>query len=143
MIVNTHEMNVLNLLTVRKSRASVAAIGHQYILADQMPQVQIKGIEALAGMVCDWSVAILEECISDPLKNYVVRRRALNCIESLLKTAVRRGYDRIGYAAIGRLAQTAMDTNGSNGQSCPALEGLCDHLSQAIADGHFGALPDF
>ena len=67
---------ILDALRNRPSRASAAAIGHHFVLNGAPPTLSIAGINALGEMMCDWSVAILEETINDPTRTYEVRRYA-------------------------------------------------------------------
>ena len=66
-------MPMLAALASRPSRASAAAIGHQFILNGEAPALRMRGLDVLGNMVCDWSVAILEQAIEDPSCGFLVR----------------------------------------------------------------------
>lgn len=140
------DMTVLYSLAARPSRSSAAAIGHQYVLNNCPPQVQIKGLSALSRMICDWSVAILEEFITDPLRNYLARQYAVRLAGHVLGKAVQRGYSEIDQKAVQELVGMgirALQPNERGDGENPAAEILCSHLSQAIEKGCFGLVPDF
>jgi hypothetical protein len=88
------QMTILHSLENRRSCSSAAAIGHEFILNGCPAHVQMRGIDALVRMPCDWGIAILEEAIDDPLRNYFVRQHAVRCVGDLLMQAVDRGYPR-------------------------------------------------
>jgi hypothetical protein len=101
----------------------------------------------LCEMICDWSVAILEEAINDPTRCYDVRQYAITKLGELLIEAVERGYSRITRQECFQLVSEAK-ARLKAGKDDPcfedqAVEDLCGHLSQAIADNFFGELPDF
>ena len=99
-------------------------------------------------MVCDWSVAILEEAINDPSRGYPVRKYALDKLRQLVELAIDRGYAGLSKGTCRRLARQGLlemrshVREGTSGD-IRAVEDLCDHLSQAVADGVFPELPDF
>lgn len=137
---------ILDVLASRPSRASAAAIGIHYVLNGVPPALRVRGVDALSKMVCDWSVAILEEAITEPNRGYLVRRHALMKLRQLVETAIARGYAGISRRDCARLASECLAILGQDGGSNrakQALEDLCNHLSQAVADGHFGRLADF
>src|SRR5512146_2131814 len=139
---------VFHSLLRSPSRASAAAIGQQYVLRGASPALRMLGIDALAQMPCDWSVAILEQAIYDPSRGYNVRRHAIHKLRDLLSTAICDGYAPVSADRCQQWAQAAgrelmrQCIQGGMGEN-PAIEELCSHLSQAIADGHLGHLPDF
>jgi hypothetical protein len=140
--------SVLSRLRHQPSRASVAAIGHHFVLNGAPPRLRICGIDAVCDMVCDWSVAILEEAIEDPGRGRLVRRYALEKLSELVKRAVERGYGGTTPAECDRLADAARtglfpEAEARDRVEVPAVEDLCNHLSQAVADGVFGQMPDF
>ncbi len=148
MSVIAMQMSILHSLVRRPSRASVAAIGHECVLNGSPPVVRIRGLEALSSMVCDWSVAILEEAINDPRRGYVVRRYAIGRLCLLVKRAVRLGYAGITMQTCHQLENEALlairQTADQAGRcEIESVEALCNHLSQAVADGIFPELPDF
>jgi hypothetical protein len=112
--------------------------------------MQIQAVSALAEMVCDWSVAILEQAVSGTGHRYLVRRYALGRICELLRRAIRRGYSPISRTEVSHLECQVVHalegpptTNKLAGVKIGALDDLCNHLSRAIADGLFEELPDF
>lgn len=139
---------ILGELSRRPSRASAAAIGHNFILSGASPGLRIEGIKALGQMVCDWSVAILELTICDPSRGLRTRLRAEEELGNLLKAAIARGYSRLKSDECSRLAEAARGRVLAAGQNDsleddPLVENLCSHVSQAVAEGCFGSLPDF
>jgi hypothetical protein len=141
-------MPILDSLRHRPSRASAAAIGHGFVLNGAPPAVGMLGVDALCEMICDWSVAILEEAINDPSRNYGVRRHALERLCQLVMVSIDRGYTGIAKVTCSRLAHEAeaelkVRKGQTDFQEIQAVEDLCGHLSQAVADGVFGELPDF
>jgi len=141
-------MDVLEALMGRPSRSSAAAIGRQFVLSSSPPEARIRGLNALSGMVCDWSVAILEEAINDPSRGYLVRRYALTRLCGLVRKAIDQGYtglirsecDQLEFRAV--MALSAEDGETGRNENLPA-EDLCCHLAEAVAAGLFGELPDF
>lgn len=136
-------IEILSSLESRRSRASAAAIGHRYALSNVPPAVQIRAIAALREMVCDWSVAILEQLVENAEANPMVRLRALRTMADLLLIAVDRGYREISRAGVAeklRQAGTNLDTST---EECPATTDLACHLAAAIENGFFESLPDF
>jgi hypothetical protein len=139
---------ILGELSRRPSRASAAAIGHRFILNGASPALRIAGIRALGPMVCDWSVAILEMAICDPARGLKTRLCAVRELGSLLKEAISRGYCRLTWQGCSHLVEAACREVDTAGESVslednPVVEELCGHVSQAVADGYFGTLPDF
>jgi hypothetical protein len=139
---------VLHSLLRSPSRASAAAIGQRYVLSGPSPALQLLGIDALAQMPCDWAIAILEEAACDPSQAYDVRHQAIVKLQDLLNTAVRGGYPAVTPGQCHRWAGAAdRELNRPQIQEGPdenpAVEELCSHLSQAVADGYLGRLPDF
>jgi len=98
-------------------------------------------------MPCDWAVALLEEAVCDAGLGYDVRRHAIRKLQELLRTAVHKGYEGVSPVMCERWARTAdRDLTRQcieGGDEGPAVEALCSHLSQAVADGYLGSLPDF
>ena len=132
----------------RESRAAAAAIGHGLVLGGATPAMQIQGLRALATMVCDWVVVILEETITDPVYKSHVRRFALTELRALVQKAVRRGYRGITHFECFLLEMEARDQLGQQqskveAAEIPALDTLASHLSEAVTDGLFGELPDY
>jgi len=146
--ISTAPLQVLNALAGRPSRASAAAIGHHYVMNGVPPGLRIRGLSALADMVCDWTAVILEQVITDPGRGYLVQHHALSLLEDLVERAIDRGYRRLGLQGCGRLARAAeaelkgQFAAGADAQM-QAVEDLCGHLAQAVADGLFGQIPDF
>ena len=146
-LVGMHE-SVLHSLFSRPSRASAAAIGHQFILGDAPPALCVRGLDALSHMVCDWSVAILEEVVGDPGRPFLVRLRTVRAMRDLLSTAIDRGYQGITSEECCQLASEA-EAELKNRQAeasaseMQAVEDLASHLSEAVAEGFFEELPDF
>jgi len=136
---------VLHSLTSHRSRASAVAVGHHFVLNGVPPVVQMKGIEALSNMVCDWAVAILEEFITDPLRNYLVRKQATRQVSDLVIKAIERGYRGISRDGADQLTAQALEALSQEGTANreEAVERLCGHLSRAVEEGCFGSLPDF
>ena len=148
MIPQPIQMSVLDSLVRRPSRASAAAIGHEFVLNGAQPNLRHLGLDALDKMVCDWSVAILEETIDEPTRGFHLRQHAVTKLRDLVKVAIDRGYSAINSTAchqLARAAQAELRSQVVKGQvwEIRAVEDLCDHLSQAVADGFFGELPDF
>ncbi len=142
------DRSVLDALKNQPSRASAAAIGQNFVLNGAPPSAGILGLDILADMMCDWSVAILEEAIADPTRSSRVRRHAITKLREALTKAIRRGYPAISEACCWSLASQAMlALQEQNRQGCPdqlpGVEDLCDHLSQAVEQGYFASLPDF
>lgn len=139
---------VLLALARRPSRSSAATIGHEFVLNGVPPALQIRGLNALAEMTCDWTVAILEEAINSPTRTCFVRHYALSMLGALLQRAIDEGYRRIGRDECRQLVRSAgvelgvRCAEGAPGEIAP-VEELCNHLSQAVADGFFAELPDF
>ena len=139
---------ILDALRNLPSRASAAAIGHHFVLNGGPPTLRIAGIDALAEMICDWSVAILEEAINDSTRADKVRSYALATVGKLLSTAIARGYGAVTKEECHQWMEEAQaEMTAHNGKSHPLEFGpvveLCSHLSQAVADGLYGQLPDF
>lgn len=139
---------VLRSLASRRSRSSAAAIGHNFILNGAPLPVALQAIDVLSTMVCDWTVAILDEAVSRPQANRLVRSRALTVLGKLAEEAVDRGYPRLTRAdcrKLARVAQKAVNRNEGRmaRNEIPAVEDLCDHLGEAVAEGIFPRLPDF
>jgi hypothetical protein len=109
--------------------------------------LQLQGIDALARMVCDWGVAILDEAIHDPSRVHLVRRHALRQIGNLVAEAIRRGYRGIDGRTLVVLQDEAhrrlMQVDGGMDREEPAATDLCNHLSRAIEEGYFGQLQEF
>ncbi len=148
MYPKTMKQDILHALTRRPSRSSAAALGHKFILNGAPPRLQLLGLEALADMTCDWSVAILEEAINDRTRRRQIRERALELVVGLLRIAVERGYRRIEEREIANLAELAgirllERCRRRVGGEDAAVELLCSHLSEAVEEGRFGRLPDF
>jgi hypothetical protein len=142
------QVSILESLLRSPSRASAAAIGCHYVLNGVPPGLQLMGVNALARMPCDWAVAILEEAINDPTREYHVRRHAIRELGDLLCTAIGHGYANITRRQCSRLARAAdreLTRQCAQGQNreIRAVEELCSHLSQALADGCLGQVPDF
>jgi len=148
MATSTAPLQVLNSLVGRPSRASAAAIGHHYVMNGVPPGLRIRGLSALADMVCDWTTVILEEVITDPSRGYLVQQYAFGLLENLVKRAIDQGYRRLSPLECARLVAQARAglkrqfTAGDSGES-EAVEDLCNHLAQAVADDVFGQMPDF
>jgi hypothetical protein len=140
-----NQMTILSSLESRCSRASAAAIGHQFVLSGNPPQVQVRGIDALAAMPCDWSIGILEEVVNDPLRNCLVRQYTIRHLAKSLNQAVDRGYGRICRAGVNRLADLAVSASFAPGgcQENRPAEDLCSHLLEAVNAGFLGQIPDF
>jgi hypothetical protein len=139
---------IINSLAGRPSRASAAAIGHEFVLNGAPPRLAVRGLDALSEMVCDWTVAILEEAVNDPTRAFLIRRQALLKLRDLLAGAVDRGYPHLDRSACHHLAREAMhelDDARDSDRECEgrAIEDLADHLSQAVDEGYFKELPDF
>lgn len=139
---------IINSLVHRPSRASAAAIGHTYVLSDAPPALRVRALYAVSKIVCDWTVAILEEAINEPQKGYLARRCALDQLIDLVEQAIDRGYQGLGNAACAQLAQEAQSclksqANTGEHYEIGAVEDLCDHLGTAIERGVFPAVPDF
>jgi hypothetical protein len=139
---------VFDAMKNRPSRASVAAIGQRCVLDGAAPAAAALGLDALSKMMCDWSVGILEEAINGPNCAYCVRRLATSTLGELVLKAIRHGYRGISEPRCRSLiaqAQAVLSVQESEGAvgRIPAVGYLCDHLKQAVADGVFGALPDF
>ena len=139
---------VLEALARRPSRSSATAIGHRYLLDGTTPELRIEAINALSRMVCDWSIAILEEAICDPTRGFLCRRYALARICGLLEQAIAEGYDRVTRAECRHLRRHAAaaieaSTKLEEPVEIDAVEILCSHLCQAIADGVLKETPDF
>ncbi|HOW74083.1 MAG TPA: hypothetical protein PKY77_26050 [Phycisphaerae bacterium] len=139
---------VLSTLAMKPSRASAAAIGHHYVLEDAPSALRLHGVDLLCGMVCDWSVALLDELINSPHADFALRQYALHRLHELLKVAMNRGYEHLSPPECRRLMTRARreiqrycraDGHGEMW----AVDELCSHLAQAVADGLFGELPDF
>jgi hypothetical protein len=117
-------------------------------LNDVSPELNIRGLNALGDMACDWTVALLEEAINDPSRGYSVRRHAIAKLGELLKRAIDQGYTKATKGRcrllVGR-AHVALKIQSNRGICHPIqeVEDLCDHLGQAVADGFLGQLPDF
>ncbi len=140
------QISILASLEKRRSRSSAAAIGHEFVLNGCPPQVQMRGIDALVRMPCDWGVAIFEEVIDDPLRNYFVRQCAIRRAGDLLMQAVDRGYARINRTGVKRLIDlglTALLESGKGYRDNHPAHDLCGHLSEAVEAGCFDPLPDF
>jgi hypothetical protein len=130
------------------SRASVAALGHAYVLNGAPPALSLMAIDAITRMICDWTVVILEETVNDRSLHKNVRRYALNMLGALLSRAVSNGYHGLARFESRRLLLEArqvfeeqLATTGS--PEIQPVEELCNHLSQAVSNGVFGELPDF
>lgn len=144
----TFQGTVLLALARRPSRSSAATIGHEFVLNGVPPALQIRGLNALADMTCDWTVAILEEAINSPTRTCFVRHYALSLLGALLQRAIDQGYRRIGRDECRQLLRAA---GAELGARCAAassdeiapVEELCNHLSEAVAEGCFEELPDF
>jgi hypothetical protein len=139
---------VLRSLASRRSRSSAAAIGHNFILSGAPLPVALQAIDVLSTMVCDWTVAILDQAISQTEGSRVVRRHALTVLGKLAEEAVDRGYPRLARADCRKLTRRAqMELNRDEGgvaqDEIPAVENLCDCLGEAVSDGFFPRLPDF
>ncbi|HOW69711.1 MAG TPA: hypothetical protein PKY77_03845 [Phycisphaerae bacterium] len=148
MVASASAEVVLSTLAMKPSRASAAAIGHHYVLDGAPSAIRLRGVDLLCGMVCDWSVALLDELISSPHADYVLRQYALHRVHGLLRVAMSRGYANLGPPECRRLMTRARRELqhycirvGQPGM--PAVDALCSHLGQAVADGLFGDLPDF
>jgi hypothetical protein len=147
-MANSGRVSVLQSLLRSPSRASAAAIGQNYVLNGVSPPLRMLGVDALAQMPCDWVVAILEEVILDPARGYDVRRHAILTLGDLLRTAIRKGYEGVNLDQCERWTRAAdrgltrQCVRGAPGE-IPAIEDLCGHLGQAVADGYLGQLPDF
>ena len=77
-------LRILDSLTRRPSRASVAAIGHHFVMNGVSTELHIRGLNALGDMICDWTVALLEEGINSPRAGYSVQRHAAAKLGELL-----------------------------------------------------------
>ena len=148
MSTSTVPLQVLDSLAGRPSRASVAAIGHHYVINGVPPSLRIRGLSALANMVCDWTTVILEEVITNPGRGYLVQQYALSLLADLVKRAIDQGYRRLSGGECGRLVAEARAELKCRFRSrtcgeIAAVEDLCNHLAQAVADGFFGQMPDF
>ena len=103
MTMLTMPIPILDSLARRPSRASAAAIGNQFILDGPTPASQMRGLDALCDMACDWSVAILEETINDRALVYPVRKYALAKLQELTERAIDGGYSGLSKKGCHRL----------------------------------------
>ena len=136
---------ILQNLRARPSVASAIAIGHFHVLNGAPISIALEGLDAMAEMPCDWTVAILERVMRDPTRRPVVRRRAVSKVRSLLFEAVNRGYSRVSRGQIRDMARDAcraVEVNGSDEEDVPVIDDLCSHLDQAIVDGLFDTIPN-
>ena len=141
-------LSVLDALTCRPSRASAAAIGQRFVLNRASPALAVRGLDALGDMLCEWTVAILDQAIHDSSRLPMVRQHALAKLCVLLNAALQRGYtklDRQGFFRLMGEAQRSVEDGKRNvdAETIPAVEELCNHLSEAVSDGVFGQLPDY
>lgn len=139
---------VLSALTRRPSKASAAAIGINFVLNGAPPALRLRGIDALARMMCNWSVAILEETITDHSRPCLLRTYALERLGGALNDAIHRGYPRLSETDKLRLlneARQALATirDVTADDEIPAVTEMCNHLDEATRLGLFGELPDF
>ena len=140
--------SVFQRLARKSSRASAAAIGHRFVLNGAPAGLRLRGIDALCQMMGDWSVAILEMTVHDPTRGYSVRRHAVACLCDMVTIAIGQGYTRLTLLDCRSLgSQAQADLLGITHTSLPgeisAAVKLCNHLSQAVAEGHFPELADF
>ena len=142
--------SVLCSLISHPSRASAAAIGHQFVLNGAPPALCLQGVEALSRMPCDWGVVILEQAVEDPSRPHSVRIQALKKLYALMRSAIARGYSYLTMPDARRLvAEVEEHLRSQRGgqeeapNEIPALEELASHLCEAVAAGMFGELPDF
>ncbi len=141
-------LGVLDALMRRPSRASAASIGQHFILNGAPPALRVRGLDAIGKMPCDWTVAILEMAINERRLGHLVRRNAINKLQELLLQAIDLGYCAVTQDECRQLTEAAQeilkaqDRIGEQGE-IGAVEDLCGHLSQAVADGAFEQLPDF
>lgn len=147
MSIEPMHASILHSLTQRPSRSSAAAIGVKFVLNGQPAALRMRGIDALAHMVCDWSAAIFDEAIHDPSRGYLVRRHALKRLTELLSDAVQRGYHGLDARKLESLEERAREwllcsRSGIDREGVATTE-LCNHLSQAVEQGFFGSLQDF
>ncbi|MBP7935850.1 MAG: hypothetical protein KA354_14485 [Phycisphaerae bacterium] len=139
---------VLSTLAMKPSRASAAAIGHHYVLDNAPSRLRLRGVDLLCRMVCDWSVALLDELINSSHVDFALRQYALHRVHELLKVAMGREYEHLSPPECRRLmtrARCELQSHCSRrlGGEMSAVDELCSHLAQAVADGLFGELPDF
>jgi len=132
----------------RPSRASVAAIGINYVLNSAPPALRMLGLDAVASMACDWSVAILEQAVTAQRAGPRVRRHALLKLRELLEEAMAHGYRHLSPQALESLMARAQPIlNGDvplrQTTAAQAVEDICNHASQAVEQGCFGRLSDF
>ena len=132
----------------KRCRGTVAGIGHRFILNGSPPRLAIQGIDVIGGMMCDWTVAILEEAIDTPGRHPQVRFHALEKLAEILLHAIQRGYSRVTPKGVRQLASESKKAledrlKGTHQGDIQAVEDLCNHLSEAIDDGVFVPLPDF
>ena len=148
MTCSTMPLLILDSLRSRPSRASAAAIGHRFVLNGAPRALNLLGIDALAEMICDWSVALLEEAVNDPSRAFGTRQYAISKLGELLSTAIDRGYSHATREDGHRLvipakAELEARKDESPFREIQAVEDLCNHVSQAVAEGIFEQLPDF
>ncbi len=139
---------ILISLRDRPSRASAAAIGHGFVLNGAPGAFRIRGLDALTGMMCDWAVAIFDEAITGAKQPVHVRRHGIGILHRLVSEAIAKGYRGAQLEEVQCLYHDALTFTRGCGDAAKsvsrqAVEDLCNHLSQAVADGCFGRLPDF
>ena len=139
---------ILRSMGRRSSVGSVTGIAHKFILNGAPRRLAILGIDVIGEMMCDWTVAILEEAINDPSRPPQVRFHALEKLVESLLHAIQRGYARVTPEGVRRLASESKKAleerlKGIYQADIQAVEDLCNHLSEAVDDGVFAPLPDF
>jgi hypothetical protein len=130
------------------SRAAAGVIGQSLVLEEDLPAVQIRGLDILANMLCDWSVSIYESAINAPGRWFLVRRYALHKLVDLVHRAINCGYAGLSVTHCRRLersARAALNRQKRLGRSgrIKSVAELCRHLKGAVAQGWFGQLADF
>lgn len=146
--MNSIAEEVFEKLAGNPSRSSAAALGQHFVHNGAPLRLQFRGVDALCGMTCDWSVAILEIIVEDPSRDARLRRYALLRLCQMLDDAIERGYrgvsrfERMELAEEVRKAFRDPFKTGEELDSRELLD-LGSYLLEAAEQGFFPPLADF